>query len=107
MKAVWAAEEMTPAGERWEGSRIAANAGKRDVAGVAAAVKRGTAGAAVAVKKKGTAGAAVAVKRGTAGAAVGVKTREMAGAAAAVKRRDMTMMGVGVWSGKATLTVPA
>lgn len=61
MKAVWAAEEMTPAGERWEGSRIAANAGKRDVAGVAAAVKR----------------------------------------------RDMTMMGVGVWSGKATLTVPA
>lgn len=84
MKAVWAAEEMTPAGERWEGSRIAANAGKRDVAGVAAAVKRGTAGA-----------------------AVGVKTREMAGSAAAVKRRDMTMMGVGVWSGKATLTVPA
>ena len=61
----------------------------------------------MAVKKKGTAGAAVAVKRGTAGAAVGVKTREMAGAAAAVKRRDMTMMGVGVWSGKATLTVPA
>ena len=84
MKAVWAVEEMTPTGERWEGSRIAANAGKRDVAGVAAAVKRGTAGAAVAVK-----------------------TREMAGAAAAVTRRDMTMMGVGVWSGKATLTVPA